>query len=361
MTNTVTVFAFPELVKKLKTNTIKYAFPELMEEEPVKYAFPELMEEEPVKYAFPELVEKKETNTIKYAFPELCEEVEQVKYADPTPYRISTITCTASIGAEVDLAILYEHLNITSTPEKGITYVEFGEKKNDTMFKGFTKKSLINRRRSKPTKRFDNQLTIVYRITDIWMVNIKVFRNGNIQMTGVKDPDLGSQVVDILIDIVKNIYTEKNRDVISDITLLKNQKYKICLINTDFKVGFEIKRDNLFKLIVNDYKNICSYEPCIYPGVKIPYFWNSENSNKDGICNCTEKCQFLKKSGDGHGDCNCKKITVAVFMSGACIITGGQMKCQIEECYKFINNILYNNIDKIEKRNMLPEPEAKID
>ncbi len=284
-----------------------------------------------------------------------------MKYNNPTPYRISTITTTASVSAEVNLDILYEHLTITDGTT-GITYLEFGKKKNETVYKGFAKKFLINRRRKKPSKRFDNQLTIVYKKNDITSINIKVFRNGNVQMTGVKNINEGSEMVDLLIDIIKNIHTIKN-DVVSNIDDLKNSKYKIGLINTDFKIGFEIKRDNLFKVMINDFNNITSYEPCIYPGVKIQYFWNSENviGERDGVCRCENKCFLKKKSGTGFGRDNCKKITLACFQSGAIIITGSQKTDQIEECYSFINKVLYENVDKIIKKQMTMQDENGIE
>ena len=275
-------------------------------------------------------------------------------YASPTPFRISTITTTASISTEVNLDILYEHLDVIDGASTGITYLEFGKKKQETVYKGFTKKFLINRRREKTAKRFDNQLTIVYKISDITSVNMKVFRNGNIQMTGIKNANQGLTMVDNLIEMIQKINSEKSTDVVANIDVLKNANYKICLINTDYKIGFEIKRENLFKVMVHDYENISSYEPCIYPGVKIQYFWNSENVEKDGVCKCSSKCFFKKKSGTGVGDSNCKKITIAVFQSGSVIITGSQSNVQIEECYGYINSVLYTNSEKIIKKNMFP-------
>lgn len=270
------------------------------------------------------------------------------EYAAPTPYRISTITCTASIGAEIDLDLFYENLNVTEN-ETGITFVEFGKKREETLYKGFAKKFLINRRRERPTKRFDNQLTIAYRVNPETLINIKVFKNGNIQMTGIKNAEQGKTMIDKLIEIIKNVPC----NIVEDKNVLVNSNFKICLINTDFKVGFEIKRDNLFKYMQQNYDNVVSYEPCIYPGVKIQYFWNSENERRNGICYCTNKCSLKKKSGDGFGESNCKKITIAVFQSGSCIITGSQKSIQIDECYEFINNILYESVDKIEKKNIV--------
>lgn len=268
---------------------------------------------------------------------------------DPTSYRISTITTTASIGVELNLDILYENLSIS---ENAITFIEYGKKKQDTIHKGFSKKFLINRRKEKPAKRFDNQLTIVYRVSDQCSINMKLFKNGKVQMTGIKEESQGYNIVNTLITLIKNIYNNNN-EVINDIDAMKNMNYKICLINTDYRVGFEIKRDLLFKVMLENYNNITSYEPCIYPGVKIQYFWNSESQNKDGVCMCSNKCYCKKKSGTGYGDSNCKKITIAVFQSGSIIITGSQMDIQIKECYSFINKVLYDNVNRIEKKQII--------
>lgn len=275
-------------------------------------------------------------------------------YASPTPIRISTITTTASVGAELDLQVLYDNLDIKRDAEStGITYVEYGNRKQDTVYKGFAKKFLINRRRQKPAKRFDNQLTIAYRITDDTIVNIKVFRNGKIQMTGIKEVEQGQDMVEKLVEMVKAIYENGAKEVVDDIGKLKASDYKVCLINTDYKVGFEVKRDCLYRVMISDYENICSYEPCIYPGVKIQYFWNSETPTKDGVCRCSTPCYYKKKSGEGHGDGNCKKITAATFASGATIITGSHTVSQVHECYSYINKILYENVAKIEKKQMV--------
>tara|TARA_B100000470_G_C19585840_1_gene299912 strand:- start:412 stop:603 length:192 start_codon:yes stop_codon:yes gene_type:complete len=44
--------------------------------------------------------------------------------------------------------------------------------------------------------------------------------------------------------------------------------------------------------------------------------------------------------GDGNGDGDCKKVTIAVFKSGKIIITGGQNKGQLETSYRFIKNFI---------------------
>ncbi len=280
-------------------------------------------------------------------------------YLPPTPYRISTITATGCVGTPINLDTLYNNLEICSDEHKdGILYVEYGKKKSETIFKGFAKKFSIQRRKEKPTKRFDNQVTLIYRCKGN-NLNIKTFRNGNIQVTGIKTIEDGPSVVDNMINILKHIHDTKDKNVIENVDDLKNINFSIRLINTDYKVGFNIKREILHRILINDYDIGCSYEPCIYPGVKIQYFYNIDNHKQDGICKCSlDKCHD-KKGGTGKGDNNCKKITIAVFQSGCIIITGSQTKAQIDECYKFINEILYENASKIEKKNfVLPDDDT---
>ena len=285
------------------------------------------------------------------------------KYNTPTPYRISTITATGCVGTTINLDILYNNLEICAdADDDGIAYVEYGKKKSDTIFKGFAEKFTIQRRKEKPSKRFDNQVTIIHRNKQ-GKVNMKVFRNGNIQVTGIKSLENGPKVIDTMINILRKIHDEKDENVVENVGDLKNIKFEIRLINTDYKVGFPIKRENLHKVLMNEYGIVCNYEPCIYPGVKIQYFYNLDNPKHDGICKCVDGKCHDKKGGSGRGNGQCKKITIAVFQSGCIIITGSQTKDQVDECYSFINKILYDNIHRIEKKVLVAsnvEPQDNI-
>lgn len=271
----------------------------------------------------------------------------------PTPYSISTITATGFLGTEIDLEKLFDVLQVEATSddfsklENQVTYAEFGKKKNVPIFKGFSKKFLIQRRKIKPLNRFDNQLSLVFPLVNEngrCNLNIKLFRNGNIQVTGIKYIDGGPQVLSIVKKIISDVCKEHPQ--VCDVSLLEPTMYKIQLINTDFKVGFEIKRDNLAKLLNGI--NIYSYEPCIYPGVKIEYYYNKANHRKDGNCYC-ENCNCHEKKNNAK---ICKKITISVFQSGRIIITGSQTAAQIEECYEYINTLLYSNLDRVEKKQI---------
>lgn len=283
---------------------------------------------------------------------------------DALPYRISTITATGSVNTEINLDIFYDSLEICENDtDDGVVYAEYGKKKSETVFKGFSKKFLVNKRKvSSTTKRFDNQVTIVYRKNEKCeafksLLNVKVFKNGNVQITGIKYIEQGSLLVDVITDLLRKVHAEQP-GVVKSIDTLANVNYNVRLINSDFRIGFPIKREWLYKVFVSQFENDCSFEPCIYPGVKIQYFYNKSNKCKDGLCHCSKTCVVGK--GNGQEDGSCKKITIAVFQSGCIIITGAQSHVQINETYDFIKGILHRYRDDIEKKQAVMEEEAPV-
>jgi TATA-box binding protein (TBP) (component of TFIID and TFIIIB) len=277
---------------------------------------------------------------------------------NPTHYRISTITATGCVNTDLELDLLFNNFNrliidngVSKTPDHkyGVVYAEYGKNKSETYYTEFSKKFLSQKKKEPKTKRFDNQLTIIYKYSDESLMNIKMFKNGNIQITGVKSIDDGNQMINLLVSMIKDIcIIEPN--AVTNLDKLANINYKVALINSDFKIGFEIKRDKLYTVLINSYENKCSFEPCIYPGVKIQYFWNKKNKEIDGVCNCHTHCSNGKYNGDGEG--KCKKITIAVFQSGCIIITGAQTTEQIDEVYKFICNVLNTHFEYVKKVNI---------
>jgi TATA-box binding protein (TBP) (component of TFIID and TFIIIB) len=278
-----------------------------------------------------------------------------------TPYRISTITATGSVNSELNLDLFFDEINelivengVDKTTEHkyGLIYAEFGKKRSFTYYNAFSKKFILQRKRENTSKRFDNQLTVMYKFNDVCIMNIKIFKNGNIQITGIKNIPDGDKMIDIIISMIQLCFDTKGSNIAIDINKLVNIKYKVALINSDFKVDFEIKRDKLFSILINYYENKCSFEPCIYPGVKIQYFWNKNNSCSDGLCKCNEDCFTGKGDGNGNGDC--KKITIAVFQSGCIIITGAQTSEQINDAYKYICRIFNTHLETI-KKTIIPQ------
>jgi len=273
----------------------------------------------------------------------------------PTNYKVSTITATGSLGSLLDLATFYDMTEIVpyDSDQSGFIYIEFGLKKAETVFRGFNKKMIAPKKKKKEGKRFDNQVTVILRQVLAsgvqQFVNVKVFKNGNVQMTGIKHIDQGHHVIGKVIDQLRSIH-ERGHTVASAFDQVQPSNYKICLINSDFRMGIEIKRDKLNKVVQDVYRIYSSFEPCIYPGVKIQYCWNSGYGDNDGICTC--KCECRGK-GSGVGEGQCKKITIAVFQSGCIIITGAQSYEQIDDSYKFICTVIQKHRGDLQRIKMV--------
>ena len=259
----------------------------------------------------------------------------------PSAYKISTITATGTLNVAINLDGFYQQVDIIDNNAKeteGISYIEYGRKGGQIYFKGYHKKM---KKRKQSTKRFNNQMTIVFRVYDATTqlfhdINCKFFQNGNIQMTGLKYIDHGMTVMRRIKDFIPSQFIDGK---------IEPSNYNIRLINCDFRTGCEIKREKLCNLMQTTNDIFCNYEPCIYPGVKIQYNYNTLTTNKnDGICTCNEMCNG---KGNGCGDGKCKKVTIAVFQSGCVIITGGQSLVQVNAAYDFICKTLGENIDNV--------------
>ena len=231
---------------------------------------------------------------------------------------VSTITAISKISSNIDLKAIYDKIPINEY----IPFIEYGHGFEP---RGFSKKLLKKTRKKKVRKIFYNQSTI-HVVHDNKIVNVKLFNNGKLQLTGLKNEERGRDLIEELI-----IYFKKYSILEEDVSILD---YKIVLINSDFDLGIEVNREALHREIINA-GLYSSYEPCIYPGVNIKYFINENISN--GICNCSLLCDG---KGRADGDGECKKVTVAVFKSGKTIITGGQNRGQLVQAYNFITTFV---------------------
>ena len=245
--------------------------------------------------------------------------------------RISTMTAISSLNSDINLNNLYKNFIITDK----IPFIQHGSHG----IKGESNKAKRKPRKPEKKKTFFNQVTL--HVSCDKLVNVKLFNNGKIQMTGLKYENHGTKVLKILIPYILHLDQIKE-DKILNSTEIIFEPMNIVLINSDFDIKYKIQRDVLHREII-DAGMYSSYEPCIYPGVNIKYYFNSNQSN--GICKCTSMCNG---KGDGVSDGGCKKITVAVFKSGKIIITGARSTEQLELSYHFITRLINARRDKIE-------------
>jgi len=260
-----------------------------------------------------------------------------------SPVRISTMTVLCDLGIQINLDSFYK--NIKSLPyhniEKDYTLVSLEYMENPakgTLKIKKKKQSQANSKLLKRRKSFYNQATII--MDYIKSINLKLFRNGSIHITGIIDVEQGKQAVQFLCDEIREIYEKDSSITNDDISKLGLANWDIVMINSDFSCNFKIRREKLYEILDSKYNLVVNYESDNYPGVKTSFYWNVRDTDKTGICKCKigKTCSGKGRGTLAEGD-TCRKITISIFQSGKIIITGARDKTQIDDAYQFISNI----------------------
>jgi TATA-box binding protein (TBP) (component of TFIID and TFIIIB) len=238
----------------------------------------------------------------------------------PNNVTISTMSATCSLGIDINLSNIWNYMELNKMYITTIKYK--GE------IKSLEKQK--KKKRKKVVKSFQNQLTVEIRpdlenLPDN-KISIKIFKNGSIQMSGVKSLLACNLALNKLIDAVSKEYgiinDGKIEDIkfISDITKIAVIRYKVDMINSNFNINYEVNRENLYNILLKK-KIECRYEPSIHACVNIKF-----------------------RPSDAP-----KNISIFVFQSGHIIITGAKTINSIAESYKYITELLEEHKPNIEK------------
>jgi len=258
-----------------------------------------------------------------------------------SPLRISTMVTTCHVGCGIRLGRLFDNLKLWAIPF-GYPGEGFLKMEYETKVVGSSTRDVLTKRKV-TEKTFFNQATLVVRKTFPgrgWKeVNIKMFANGGIQMTGVPTAEFSQEVIQFVMDQISakdpEIFIDIKTQVVQQPALTK---FRIQLINSDYSINRQIYQDKLHKVLSNVYNLFSSHESTIYQGVNTKYYYNKKgNPLRPGICECKAQCNG---QGLGDGEGQCKRITISPFSSGKIIITGAREMDQINEAYEFFNAIL---------------------
>lgn len=248
----------------------------------------------------------------------------------PENVSISTMTITCKLGTIINLENFAKYVDLDL---EEIASIRFG--KNDEV-----KRTLIEekpkKKKKKNTKRkksFYNQATLQVKPLANKYINVKLFKNGSVQMTGCKSI---KDTYDVLKVLLKNLKVEKailvdgeiiEKKYVEDISKLCITDFKVVMINSNFKVNFLVNREELYKILIEEGVT-CTYEPCIHACVNIKYKYSDENGKNEKI------------------------ISIFVFQSGSIIITGANNINHIIESYNYITKKLDEKYDKIVKKKL---------
>jgi hypothetical protein len=255
----------------------------------------------------------------------------------PKGVSISTMCAKCNLGTKVDLDNIYDHLLLN---EDDILTVKVNKDKQRTILPVKIKKRRTTKKKiNGKSNPFYNQITIVVRVYEgdkdiiiknnekcmekIKKINVKLFKNGSIQISGVKKLKYTNRALNKLVYRLSEI----NNDIkfVEDYDKLAIYDFSIYMINSNYKINLHVNRKKIFEILKMK-KIKSSYEKCIRACVIVKY------------------CPKIKNKEE-------KEVSLFVFEKGNIIITGARNLEHIIESYNYMNNIILEHIDDIMKKN----------
>jgi TATA-box binding protein (TBP) (component of TFIID and TFIIIB) len=157
-----------------------------------------------------------------------------------------TLTARSALP-RIDLDVLS---TVPVGDDVGIAHVSFVSHDRTVVRRGKVVKK-NGRQRCYSKRMFDNQATVVARVPERnGYINIKLFRNGQLQMTGARSVEEGRRAV-------TDVLTRMGYDAtgVHDVN--------IRLMNSDFRIGYRVDRDRLYALVTDVFGLRCSYTPSV--------------------------------------------------------------------------------------------------
>ena len=271
--------------------------------------------------------------------------LDKLKFNDPSDLVTSTMTATCNVSIQFHLKniaqFLYEKVYKNIIEKEDLDYRIQGIIYDDLYIKTCLnqkekRKKKINESEflipKKKKRNFFNQATIYVKTDNGKVINIKIFSNGNTQMTGLKNESDGMNALEFLIDYLKDY----DKMLIGDLSNIVFNKYKIVNINNTFDLYFKVDRKKLYEIMIEKTNLYISHDRQRCAGILIYYNYNCNNSKKDGICKCMKELNCKGKGING----TCKLCTINIFESGKGLVTGVNSMVQAYEAYNFIKNII---------------------
>ena len=254
----------------------------------------------------------------------------------PNGVSISTMCSSCNLNTIINIVNIEKYLELDIND---VLCVKRNIEKIRTLIPDKKKNKRDKIKTPKNTNHFYNQITIIMRIGNgaivDWetepKINLKLFKNGSVQMSGCKSINGINIVLNKLLYKLKMVKAKIEEGKIVEISYVEEinkltiNKFKIDMINSNYKVNMQIDRPNLFNLLIKK-KIKSSYEPCIRACVIIKYTPNVDNDEQ-------------------------KEISIFIFQKGNIIITGARRRSHILSAYKYMNNILLTHSDEISKKD----------
>lgn len=141
---------------------------------------------------------------------------------------------------------------------------------------------------------------------------------------------------------------------VDDLILYDGNRLKIHMIESCFKLNFNVNRANVQQILNNKHGLVSTYNSDSYQGVNCKYISKIGcTATEHNMCTC-KKAE--KKKKQCKCPCTCKEISNLIFRKGAIIITGAISWEQVLDCYHHISGILIGEYDNIVSKQNDPIP-----
>lgn len=262
--------------------------------------------------------------------------VDERLFKLPNGVSISTMCGKCKLGSDLDLDNIKHYLTLSSDD---ILTVKMSKIDMRTLIPTKKKKRRTKKVVQVSNNPFYNQVTVVIRVhegkyedlNDEYKINVKLFRNGSIQISGLTNIEYANRALNKLIVCLKQIKARKIDSKIVEIQYCRDSSklgiydFQIYMINSNYKVNMMIDRNKLFNLLLRK-KIKASYEKCIRACVIIKYVPLNDNTEE-------------------------KEVSIFIFEKGNIIITGARNYHHIVDSYTYVNSILLEHADDIIKKD----------
>jgi TATA-box binding protein (TBP) (component of TFIID and TFIIIB) len=134
------------------------------------------------------------------------------EYPTPTDLIISTCTVVSNINDDFNLDLFSRIVPVYNTNDP-ILETKDGGIHNITLYTDYSR-GTFSEEKKKKIKEFNNQVTIEFKYWGFRTINIKIFTNGKLQMTGIKNNSEAEMITNKIINYIKTlpikIYTNEN-------------------------------------------------------------------------------------------------------------------------------------------------------
>jgi TATA-box binding protein (TBP) (component of TFIID and TFIIIB) len=262
----------------------------------------------------------------------------------PSGVKVATMCSSCFLGTKLNLDNIEKYLNLN---ESDILTVKRTKESVRSLIelKKPSKRANTNQKKNENGNNFYNSITLIVRVNEgptqninlEPKINIKLFKNGSLQMSGCKNIENVNKVLGKVLMRLRQVKGKLEDGVIKEITFVEEldkfdiYNFKIDMIYCNYRISIQIDREKLHELLKKK-KVKCIYEPCSRACVIIKYTPVVDNVDN-------------------------KEVSIFIFKKGNIIITGARSKAQVIEAYNYINNVLITHSDEIIKKSDEEEEE----